>query len=109
MADPQWRPGWPRNRQTPAYVQYEKPPLSFDGELIGVTDIGGFRPRFRFYDYGVISLSLSRPFSGPWSGLVTLGQDLIENDELETPGRRTVSCRRQTTGVGHDRCRDRSS
>jgi hypothetical protein len=67
---------------TPAYVQYEKPPLSFDGELIGVTDIGGFRPRFRFYDYGVISLSLSRPFSGPWSGLVTLGQDLIENDEL---------------------------
>jgi hypothetical protein len=67
---------------TPAYVQYEKPPLSFDGELIGVTDIGGFRPRFRFYDYGVISLSLSRPFSGPWSGLVTLGQELIENDEL---------------------------
>jgi hypothetical protein len=67
---------------TPAYVQYEKPPLSFDGELIGVTDIGGFRPRFRFYDYGVISLSLSRPFSGPWSGLATLGQELIENDEL---------------------------
>jgi hypothetical protein len=67
---------------TPAYVQYEKPPLSFDGELIGVSDIGGFRPRFRFYDYGVISLSLSRPFSGPWSGLVTLGQELIENDEL---------------------------
>jgi hypothetical protein len=67
---------------TPAYVQYEKPPLSFDGELIGVTDIGGFRPRFRFYDYGVISLSLSRPFGGPWSGLATLGQELIENDEL---------------------------
>jgi hypothetical protein len=67
---------------TPAYVQYEKPPLSFDGDLIGVTDIAGFRPRFRFYDYGVVSLSLSRPFSGPWSGLVTLGQELIENDEL---------------------------
>jgi len=67
---------------TPAYVQYEKPPLSFDGELIGVTDIAGFRPRFRFYDYGVVSLSLSCPFSGAWSGLVTLGQDLIENDEL---------------------------
>ena len=28
------------------------------------------------------TLSLSRPFSGPWSGLVTLGQELIENDEL---------------------------
>ena len=67
---------------TPAYVQYEKPPLSFDGDLIGVTDIAGFRPRFRFYDYGVISLALSRPFSGPWDGLVALGQELIENDEL---------------------------
>src|SRR6185436_16038853 len=60
----------------------EKPPLSFDGELIGITDIAGFRPRFRLYDYGVISLALSRPFSGPWSGLVALGQELIENDEL---------------------------
>ena len=67
---------------TPAYVQYQKPPLSFEGDLIGVTDIAGFRPRFRFYDYGVISLALSRPFSGPWSGLVALGQELIENDEL---------------------------
>ena len=67
---------------TPAYVQYEKPPLSFDGELIGVPHVGGFRARFRVYDYGVISLSLSRPFSGPWSGLVTAGQELIENDEL---------------------------
>src|SRR6476646_8478041 len=67
---------------TPAYVQYEKPPLSFDGDLIGVTDIAGFRPRFRFYDYGVISLALTRPFSGDWSGLVTLGQELIENEEL---------------------------
>ena len=67
---------------TPAYVQYENPPLSFEGDLIGVSDIAGFRTRFRFYDYGVISVALSRPFSGPWSQLVTLGQELIENDEL---------------------------
>jgi hypothetical protein len=67
---------------TPAYVQYERPPLSFDGELIGVPDIGGLRPRLRIYEYGVISLSLSRPFSGSWSDLVSLGQELIENDEL---------------------------
>ena len=68
---------------TPAYVQYEKPPVSFDGELIGIADVAGFRPRFRVYDYGVISLALSRPFSGDWSDLVTLGQDLIESDQLE--------------------------
>jgi hypothetical protein len=66
----------------PAYVQYEIPPLSFDGDLIGVSDVAGFRPRFRVYDYGVISLSLSRPFCGCWSDLVGLGQELIENDDL---------------------------
>lgn len=82
---------------TPAYVQYEKPPLSFDGDLIGVTDIGGFRPRFRFYDYGVISLALSRPFSGPWSGLVALGQELIESDELG--GLAEEQCRAVVTRV----------
>jgi hypothetical protein len=42
----------------PAYVQYEKPPLSFDGDLIGIPNVDGFRARFRFYDYGVISLAL---------------------------------------------------
>src|SRR5688572_2338160 len=68
---------------TPAYVQYEKPPVSFDGELIGVADVAGFHPRFRIYDYGVISLALSRPFSGDWNDLVTLGQELIESDQLE--------------------------
>jgi hypothetical protein len=68
---------------TPAYVQYEKPPLSFDGDAVGVTDVDGFRPRIRVYDYGIVSVALSRPFSGEWSDLVSLGQALIENDDLE--------------------------
>jgi hypothetical protein len=67
---------------TPAYVQYENPPLSFEGDLIGVAGVGGFRPRIRIYEYGVISLALSRPFSGTWSDLVVLGQDLIDSDDL---------------------------
>jgi hypothetical protein len=67
---------------TPAYVQYDKPPLSFDGELIGIPDIAGFRARFRIYEYGVISIALSRRFTGPWSRFVALGQELIENDEI---------------------------
>jgi hypothetical protein len=72
----------PQKAPTPAYVQYETPPLSFDGDLIGIPDIAGFRPRFRIYAYGVISLALSRPFAGEWSDLVAIGQELIENDEL---------------------------
>jgi hypothetical protein len=68
---------------TPPYVQYEKPPVSFDGEVMGIADLDGFRPRFRVYDYGVISIALSRPFSGDWSDLDVLGQTLIENVDLE--------------------------
>ncbi len=68
---------------TPSYVQYEKPPLSFEGETVGIGEADGFRPRFRVYDYGVISVALVRPFSGGWHDLVELGRELIDNDDLE--------------------------
>jgi hypothetical protein len=68
---------------TPAYVQYDKPPLVFDGDAVGVSDVDGFRVRFRVYDYGVVSVALTRTFSGTWTEFVALGQTFIENDELE--------------------------
>jgi hypothetical protein len=68
---------------TPPYIQYETPPLSFDGELVGLPDVSGFKVRFRAYDYGVISVALSRPFCCNWDELVATGQTLIENAELE--------------------------
>jgi hypothetical protein len=68
---------------TPPYVQYDKPPLSFDGAIVGVPEVDGFRARFRVYDYGVISIALVRAFSGTWAELVSLGQTLIESPELE--------------------------
>jgi hypothetical protein len=68
---------------TPPYVQYDKPPLSFGGDAVGLGEVDGFRVRFRLYDYGVISIALTRPYEGGWDGLVNLGQALIENEELE--------------------------
>src|SRR5579872_2726777 len=68
---------------TPAYVQYDKPPLSFDGEAVGVAEIDSFRPRIRVFDYGVISVALSQGFAGTWPEILSLGQTLIESDELE--------------------------
>ena len=68
---------------TPPYVQYDNPPLSFDGEVVGIGEVDGFRPRFRAYDYGVISIALVRPFTGDWSDLVSAGQTFIENAEFE--------------------------
>ena len=68
---------------TPSYIQYEKPPVAFDGEAVGVPTVDGFRVRFRLYDYGVVSVSFSRPFTGNWPELEELGQTLIENADLE--------------------------
>jgi hypothetical protein len=68
---------------TPPYVQYDKPPLSFEGEAVSIAQLDGFRVRVRVYDYGVISLALSQPFAGRWNELVTLSQSLIENAEIE--------------------------
>jgi hypothetical protein len=68
---------------TPAYVQYDKPPISFDGSAVGIPDLDGFQLRFRAYDYGVISLALSKPFAGDWPELLGIGQGLMESPELE--------------------------
>jgi hypothetical protein len=54
-----------------------------DAATLGVAEIEGFRLRVKFYDYGVVSLRLSRPFSGPWSDLVRLAQDFTESEPLE--------------------------
>jgi len=48
---------------TPAYVQYGNPPLTFDGEAVGMPEIGGFRTRVRIYEYGVVSIGLTQPFA----------------------------------------------
>lgn len=68
---------------TPAYIQYEKPPLSFDGGAIGIGELDGFQLRVRVYDYGVLSLALTRPFCCDWPDLLAIGQALIDNDDLE--------------------------
>ena len=46
--------------QSPPYVQYAHPPISIDGQAVGIPDVGGFQVRFRLFDYGVISLALTR-------------------------------------------------
>jgi hypothetical protein len=67
----------------PSYFKYSVPPLLVDGDLVGLPGIEGFRSRLKFFDYGVLSLALTRPFSGEWPELIALGQRYIENEELE--------------------------
>ena len=67
----------------PSRVRYLQPPTVVDGAALGVSDVDGFSVRVKCYDYGVISLRLSRPFSGSFADLVKLGQELIEFETLE--------------------------
>lgn len=67
----------------PSYLQYAIPPLVIDPELTPLPTIDGFRPRAKFFDYGVMSLALTRPFSGEWAELIALSQQYIENERLE--------------------------
>ena len=67
----------------PSYLQYSAPPVIVEGDGLDITDVDGFKLRVKFFDYGVLSLALSRPFSGEWEALLGLSQLYIENAELE--------------------------
>ena len=54
-----------------------------DGESLDLPEVEGFRLRVKFFDYGVLSLALTRPFAGEWPELLALGQRYLENEELE--------------------------
>jgi len=68
---------------TPAYVRYHEPPLVADGEALDAPRLDGFGLRFKFFDYGIVSVALTRPFRGSWVELIAIAQDLIENETLE--------------------------
>jgi hypothetical protein len=83
---------------TPAYLQYQQPPLLFDGSAVEQTGLEGFQVAFRVFDYGVISLRLSKPFGGTWADLSKTAQTLVENEALERQAE--LACRRLTQRLG---------
>lgn len=96
-----------RKTPTPPYVQYQVPPLVVEGATVGVTTTEGFSARFKFFDYGVVSVALSRPFSGEWQEVVRLGQEYIESPVLESRAEEAV--RRIVTHCGGAMSRVRST
>ena len=68
---------------TPAYVRYQQPPLWFEGAAFDRPAIEGFRVGVKLFDYGVISLRLTREFDGTWDDLAAASSELVENEVLE--------------------------
>jgi hypothetical protein len=80
---------------TPAYIQYVQPPLTIDGEALGLTAVEGSAVRFKVFDYGVISVAISRPLPESWPELLHLGLRWHDDPALaasaERCGRELVS------------------
>jgi hypothetical protein len=82
----------------PAYLQYQQPPLVLDGGSVDLPSLEGFQVTFRVFDYGVISLRLSRPFTGSWADLSQTGQLFVENESLERQAEQ--ACRALASRLG---------
>ena len=67
---------------TPPYVQYRQPPIAIDGQALDMPESEGFAVRFKAFDYGVISVALSRRFSGTWEQWLAAGLACHENPAL---------------------------
>jgi hypothetical protein len=66
----------------PSYVQYRQPPLTIDGESLGLAEAAGFRVRFKIFDYGVISVALTRRLPKSWNELIESGLTWQEEPRL---------------------------
>ena len=67
---------------TPIYLQYQQPPLTFDAGALGVGDVNGFPVRVKAFDYGVLSLAVTRPLPESWDEAFTAGLEWQDNAEL---------------------------
>jgi hypothetical protein len=69
---------------TPPYVQYEHPPLTVEGAAVGLAQALAFNVRFKLFDYGVVSVALTRPLPGTWTELVDCALSLQDDPRLGT-------------------------
>ena len=67
---------------TPPYVQYRQPPISVDGQVLDAPEMDGFSVRLKAFDYGVISVALTRAISGSWDEWLAWGRACYENAAL---------------------------
>lgn len=90
----------------PPRVRYQQPPVIADGAGLGVPGPPGYQVRLKFFDYGVVSVLLYRPFAGAWRDFVSDGQVLLEQGALERAA--ADVCRGVTTQIAGTLTRPRA-
>ena len=66
----------------PPYIQYREPPITVEGAVLGVAEIDRFAVRFKLFDYGVISVALTRPLAATWEDLLADALGIYDNAAL---------------------------
>ena len=82
----------------PAYLQYAQPPIVIEGAAVDAGDAHGFRVRFKTFDYGVISVALTRPLPDSWPALLEAGIGWHDNATLMADAERL--CRQLLDRIG---------
>ncbi len=67
----------------PKYLQFENPPLVIAGEPLEWRSRYSFQSRIKFYDYGVVSVTLDAPFAGNWTDFISLSAEVVGDPDLE--------------------------
>jgi hypothetical protein len=67
----------------PPYVRYQTPPLQCEAAALGVAAPAGWATRLKIYDYGVVSLAMTRPFQGTWADLAAESQAIMSTGALD--------------------------
>jgi len=77
---------------TPAYLQFQNAPLVIAGEPLTWRE-REYQCRIKFYDYGVLSVTLQTHFSGSWQEFIALSAEVISDPDLEAAVSGAVSRR----------------
>jgi hypothetical protein len=72
------------------YVRYERPPVVEPIDRVAFPNEALLGGELKYYDYGVVSLLLQRPFTGRWDDLIKLASHWIWDVDLATHAERIV-------------------
>jgi len=67
----------------PVYVRFERPPVAEPSETVLLSTGETFTGRLRYFDYGVVSLTLETEFQADWNDLIQVSNRWMDAPELE--------------------------
>jgi len=103
------RPTIARKRRTPSYFEYQPPPVRFSQESESVA-IGKFATRttveLMLYDFGAVAIIYALPITGPFQELLSVSEELYDNDTLLADSRLRVDQLLRVIGSAATRSHD---